>query len=97
MTGYELENTTPASDTSPRRGTAIVSLDSGLYLDRLTPSGSTQTLEPRIYYLYVPFEDQSELPDFDTSEFTFGFAQLFHSNRFTGADRSPSCTVTRRW
>ncbi len=87
MTGYELENTTPASDTSPRRGTAIVSLDSGLYLDRLTPSGSTQTLEPRIYYLYVPFEDQSELPDFDTSEFTFGFAQLFHSNRFTGADR----------
>ncbi|MEE4174243.1 MAG: LPS assembly protein LptD [Xanthomonadales bacterium] len=86
-TGYDLDNTEPGADRSPDRGVPILSLDSGVYLERFTESGKTQTLEPRLYYLYVPFEEQSQLPDFDTGEITFGFAQLFHYNRFTGADR----------
>ena len=52
-------------------------------------SGSNwlQTLEPRFYYLYVPFENQSNLPRFDTTDLTFSFNQLFRTNRFTGGDR----------
>ena len=46
-----------------------------------------QTLEPRLYYLNVPYRDQDDLPIFDTQELTFGFAQLFRNNRYTGADR----------
>ena len=29
-----------------------------MYLQRTLDSGNTQTLEPRLFYLYVPFEDQ---------------------------------------
>ncbi|NCF62071.1 MAG: LPS assembly protein LptD, partial [Gammaproteobacteria bacterium] len=42
---------------------------------------------PRLFYLYVPYEQQNDLPVFDTGEFTFGFSQLFNTNRFAGADR----------
>ncbi|MDX1461277.1 MAG: LPS assembly protein LptD, partial [Xanthomonadales bacterium] len=85
-TSYNLDLDGPGDD-APDRGTEIFSLDAGMYFDRTLSSGRLQTLEPRFFYLYVPFEDQSDLPDFDTAEFTFGFAQLFHTNRFTGADR----------
>jgi LPS-assembly protein len=47
----------------------------------------TQTLEPRIYYLYSEFEDQSMLPLFDTAELNFSFNQLFRDDRFSGGDR----------
>lgn len=86
-TSYELDNLQPQENTSPDRGTSIFSLDGGLFFDRVLPSGRTQTLEPRMFYLNVPYEDQSGLPDFDTSDFTFGFSQLFNTNRFAGADR----------
>lgn len=46
-----------------------------------------QTLEPRLFYLYTPFEDQSETPVFDSSELTFSYLSLFRNNRFTGRDR----------
>jgi len=86
-TTYQLDLQGELGDESPDRGLPILSLDSGLFLERELASGNTQTLEPRLYYLYVPYEDQDGLPDFDTNEFTFGFAQLFHYNRYTGADR----------
>ena len=86
-TSYELDHLDPGEDTSPDRGTSIVSVDGGLYFDRMLSSGKVQTLEPRLFYLNVPFEEQDDLPDFDTSDFTFGFSQLFNTNRFTGADR----------
>jgi len=84
---YDLDQLGSAVDNSPNRGTAIASLDAGLYFDRLTSQGKNQTLEPRLFYLYVPYENQDELPNFDTGEFTFGFSQLFNTNRFAGADR----------
>lgn len=86
-TRYQLDNTQAGEDTSPDRGTPIFSVDGGLYFDRVLGNGDTQTLEPRLYYLNVPYEEQDDLPDFDTGEFTFGFSQLFNNNRFTGGDR----------
>jgi len=72
------------------RGLPVFSMDSGLVFERpLAWFGRdwTQTLEPRLFYLYVPYEDQSHLPVFDTQELTFGVGQLFRRNRFVGADR----------
>lgn len=69
------------------RGAAIVSLDSGLFLERDTGGGLLHTLEPRLYYLYVPFRDQTAIPRFDTSIRQLSFSQLFVDNRFVGADR----------
>jgi LPS-assembly protein len=86
-TGYDLDRHGEPGDESPQRGTQIVSLDTGLMFERQTASGGMQTLQPRLFYLYVPFEEQNDLPLFDTGEYTFGFSQLFNTNRFSGADR----------
>lgn len=68
----------------------IFSVDTGMTFER--PSNwfgrdYTQTLEPRLYYLNVPYEDQSDIPLFDTSVADFNFAQIFSENQFTGWDR----------
>lgn len=90
---------------SPDRSVPIFSVDSGLYFDRNTQLFGTQfrqTLEPRAYYLYVPEEDQSDIPVFDTGEYNFSYASLFRDNRFAGHDRigdenKLSLGVTNRW
>lgn len=47
----------------------------------------TQTLEPRLFYLYTPYKDQSMLPLFDSAEQDLSWEMLFARNRFSGADR----------
>lgn len=47
----------------------------------------TQTLEPETQYLYVPHQNQSKLPLFDTGNRSLAFSNLFALNRFTGSDR----------
>ncbi|MGL4317213.1 MAG: LPS-assembly protein LptD [Pseudomonas sp.] len=91
--------------SSQSRGVGLFSLDSGLYFDRNTQlfgNNYRQTLEPRLFYLYVPEEDQTDIPVFDTSESTFNYASLFRENRFTGKDRigdenKLSLGATNRW
>jgi LPS-assembly protein len=66
------------------------SLDSGLVFERdsgLFGKGTTQTLEPRLFYVRTPFRDQNDIPNFDTAVAGFNYAQLFTENRFVGADR----------
>lgn len=89
-THYQLDVDEQSAQSSPSRSLPIVSVDSGLKFERalsLASGRHTQTLEPRLYYLYAPFRDQDELPIFDTSALTFSFGQLFRPNRYTGADR----------
>ncbi len=69
------------------RSLPIVSVDSGLTFEKWFDSGAHKTIEPRLFYVYVPEEDQSDIPIFDTRELTFGSAMLFQTNRFSGADR----------
>jgi len=85
--GYNLDWHGQPGETSPSRGTELISIDSGLFLERDNGKGRVQSLEPRLFYLYVPYKNQDDFPDFDSAPFTFGFSQLFHFNRFTGADR----------
>ncbi len=90
QTLYQLDNTPSGMPPTPSRTLPIFSLDSGVFLERLTHWGNTlvlQTLEPRLFYLYAPYRNQAKLPLFDTSMFTFDYAQLFRENRFTNADR----------
>lgn len=90
---------------SPSRATPVASLDAALNFDReasLFGRPMLQTLQPRLFYLRVPHENQDDIPLFDTQELTFGFDQLFRTNRFSGADRQGDANqltlaVTSRW
>jgi LPS-assembly protein len=92
-TDYRLDNDYQRynyTQKSPSRSLPIASLDAGLIFDKQTNlfgTNYTQTLEPRLYYLYVPYRNQNNLPTFDTNEMSFDFWQLFTTNRFSGADR----------
>ena len=85
-TQWELDSD-PAYADSISRSMPIASFDAGLLFERDTGSGKVQTLEPRIYYLKVPFRDQAGIPLFDTAIPDVRFEQLFRDNRFIGADR----------
>lgn len=88
--GYDLSNTAPGQPTSPSHGIPTVEVDGKLIFEREASwfgEAALQTLEPRLYYLYTPYEDQSATPVFDSSVLDFSFSNLFRSNRFTGRDR----------
>lgn len=87
---YQLDNSLAEMASTPNRTVPSFSLDSGIFLERLTHWGNTamlQTLEPRLFYLYIPYRNQSELPNFDTTAYTFDYTRLFRESRFTNVDR----------
>lgn len=89
-TQYFLDKQLPGEAEDISRTLPIVSVDSGLFFEReLDFAGSSylHTLEPRAFYLYIPYEDQSDIPLFDTSLYDFNFYSLFRDNRFNGPDR----------
>lgn len=87
-TQYDTIDITGNQTNYEDRNLGIASLDTGLFFERETSSGSfIQTLEPRLFYLNIPFEDQSMLPVFDTSAQNFTFSSFFRENRFNGIDR----------
>jgi lipopolysaccharide assembly outer membrane protein LptD (OstA) len=68
----------------------ITSLDGGLVFERETNMFGrdyTQTLEPRAFYVYIPYRRQDQIPAFDTAIDDFNFSQLFTENRYLGSDR----------
>lgn len=88
--GYSLENPAPGAAVSPAVAIPWGSLDTGLVFERDTRwfgDNLTQTLEPRLFYVYVPYRNQNQIPIFDTGLAEFNFPQLFSENRFTGGDR----------
>lgn len=96
ITGYNLDrNPDPVTpsilrDTDQTRSLPIFSLDSGLYLERDWKLGGhdfLQTLEPRLYYVRIPYKDQASLPVFDSSVADLFQTQLFSENQFIGVDR----------
>ncbi|WP_227545961.1 LPS-assembly protein LptD [Marinobacter fonticola] len=89
-TQYQLEDYTAREDDTFSRTVPIYEWDNGLYFDRRDSMFGipyNQTLEPRLYYAYSDYEDQSDIPDFDTALKDFSFDQLFSPNRFSGGDR----------
>ena len=68
----------------------IFSTDTGMTFERnvnLGGNGFLNTIEPRLFYLYIPRENQKDIPIFDTSAYDIWFNTLFRENRFSGLDR----------
>jgi LPS-assembly protein len=91
-TFYQLDSFTnfQQNASSINRGIPITSVDSGLIFDRpitLSDSSYIQTIEPRLYYLYIPQISQANIPVFDTAQASPNLNQLFSENRFAGYDR----------
>ncbi|MGN6223394.1 LPS assembly protein LptD [Pseudoxanthomonas sp.] len=93
--GIPLANVTdavmrPYYNESPNRSLPIGSVDMGLFFDRETEikgSRFLHTLEPRLFYLNVPYRNQDGIPLFDTRPFTYSWGQMFRDNRYSGPDR----------
>ena len=78
------------SNNSATRTLPIVSVDSGLYFERdvdIVKNHYTQTFEPRLFYVYIPDKDQSQLPIFDSALSDLNMTTLFLENQFSGQDR----------
>ena len=84
---YNLNN---SPDNNKDIVTPIFSLDSGVYLDRninFLNQNYTNTLEPRLFYVYIPYKDQSVLPNFDSGLADLNMQTLFYENQYNGQDR----------
>jgi LPS-assembly protein len=87
---YSLEPALHPGDSSPTVTLPMLSLDSGLIFERSTTwfgRASQQTLEPRLYYAYIPYKNQNNLPNFDSAQVDLNYAQLFNENIYSGYDR----------
>lgn len=89
-TQYFLNNQQAGLPGDISRTLPILSIDSGLFLERelnIADKSMLHTLEPRLFYLYIPNKDQSEIPLFDSSLYDFWYSSMFRENRFSGTDR----------
>ncbi len=89
-----LTQTAIAQGTYPNRSQLllpILDVKTGLIFERPTEFKNVnlmQTLEPTVYYLYVPISNkQNTLPNFDTQVNNFDYNQVFRDDRFAGYDR----------
>ena len=87
---YRFDAPLSTGQTSYTRSLPTFSLDSGLRFERditLRSRKLTMTLEPRAFYAYTPYRDQSMLPVYDTAAYDFNFATIYTDNAFVGNDR----------
>lgn len=87
---YRLTEQPPKQSSTPSYAIPSLSLDGRLVFERdigWLGTPALQTLEPRLFYLFTPFEEQDDQPLFDTTELSFSYSSLFSENRFTGPDR----------
>lgn len=89
-TNYVMGANNLAALPNASRTLPIMSMDSGVTLERqsnMFGGGYRQTFEPRAFYVYVPYKNQSALPNYDSALADFNFTQIFTENRFSGSDR----------
>ena len=84
ITSYQLSDTPSTITASNTRIIPQLEIDSGLLFERSLSGGYMQTLEPRLYYTYTPYQQQDDVAIFDTSASSKPFYQ---PNRFSGYDR----------
>ncbi|WP_459721478.1 LPS-assembly protein LptD [Sideroxyarcus sp. TK5] len=89
-TSYALDANNLSGIPNTQRTVPMFSVDGGLIFERndsFLGNDYMQTLEPRAYYVRIPYRDQSFLPNFDSALAPFSFSQIFTENRFLGSDR----------
>ena len=85
LSHYDIEN-----GSTYNRSIPIYSLDSSVIFERnlsVSDLSMVQTLEPRVFYAYAPYRDQSDFPNFDSGLKGFDFSSIFTDNLFSGNDR----------
>ena len=89
-TTYAFDGPLSNNATSANRILPSFSVDSGLVFERdATYFGRNfrQTLEPRAFYVYTPYRNQSALPNYDSGAYDFNFGTVFSWNDYVGNDR----------
>lgn len=102
---YDVQKRGSIPNTTFNRAIPRYSVDTGLYFEKdlsLLGNAFTQTLEPRLFYLNVPFQNQTSIPVYDAGNMIFNTDQLFRTNRFSGFDRIGDANqlayaLTSRW
>ena len=89
---YNLSQISNPAMTAPSRLVPTMSLDSGLVFERETRffgRDASQTLEPRMFYVYTPYVAQNGglYPNFDSTIADLSYGMMFRENRFIGNDR----------
>ncbi|HSH43095.1 MAG TPA: LPS-assembly protein LptD [Arenicellales bacterium] len=89
-TSYFLDRE-PGLEEDLNRTLPVFSVDSGVFFERRTSwldKPFIQTLEPRLFYVYIPEKNQDEFPNFDTGPINLNnFNNIYREYRFYGADR----------
>jgi LPS-assembly protein len=89
-TQYRFDAPLPDGSRDHSRALPTLSLDSGMVFERNASYFGrrfTQTLEPRAFFTWTPFRDQSLLPNYDSAANDFNFASIYSENVFGGNDR----------
>jgi LPS-assembly protein len=90
LTHYDIDQSATTAATGLNRAVPIFSTESGLVFERnttLSNQAMLQTIEPKIYYVYIPYRNQNQIPVFDTGQQDINFATLYTENQFSGNDR----------
>ena len=89
MTRYNIDrNTSTLPNTT--RVVPIATATAGLTFERnakIFSNAFTQTLEPKVYYVNIPYRNQDNIPNFDSGLQDINFATIFTENQFSGHDR----------
>ncbi|WP_342620219.1 LPS-assembly protein LptD [Rhodoferax sp. GW822-FHT02A01] len=89
-TSYQFDSMLSDGSQSANSVVPTFSLDSGLVFERestLLGRNYVQTLEPRAFYVYTPYVNQSMLPNYDTGAADFNFASIYTENAYVGNDK----------
>ena len=89
MAGYQFDAPINHQQSSSSL-VSTFSLDAGLTFERNTDILGVkllQTLEPRAYYVYTPYTDQSLLPNYDTAAQDLNLTAVFTENAYIGHDK----------
>jgi len=89
---YNDSNPNAKLSSSVNRTMPQFKIDGKMVFERdvvLTP-GYTQTLEPRVQYLYVPYRDQSDIMAYDSTFLQSDYSGLFRDRSYSGLDRIAS-------
>lgn len=89
-TRYQFDTPLSNGVTQANRVLPTLSVDSGLVFERDTSlfgRALRQTLEPRVFYVNTPYQDQSLLPNYDSGAHDFSLATIYSENAFVGHDR----------
>ena len=87
---YQYENLSYYGSRDANSTVPTFSLDSGLVFEKESQWGNqaiVQTLEPRAFYVYTPYHQQYQLPNYDTGANDFNFASIYMENAFSGHDK----------